>query len=64
MSEAFFMFLGGFTLMSLGALIALSVTSGTFYNKGHQNAMQEAFHLGKAVQCLGKEGYYWECKND
>lgn len=24
--------------------------------------MQEAFDRGYAVQCIGKEGYYWECE--
>lgn len=23
--------------------------------------MKEAFDRGYAVQCIGKEGYYWEC---
>jgi hypothetical protein len=24
--------------------------------------MKEAFERGHAVQCLGKEGYFWECE--
>jgi hypothetical protein len=24
--------------------------------------MKEAYGRGHAVQCLGREGYYWECE--
>lgn len=27
-----------------------------------EDLMKEAYDRGHAVQCLGKEGYYWDCK--
>jgi hypothetical protein len=63
MSEAFFTFLGAVTLILTLILISDLIT-GTGFKNGYQKAMQEAFEQGKAVQCLGKEEYYWECKDD
>lgn len=28
---------------------------------GINDTMAQAFERGFAVQCLGKDGYYWEC---
>lgn len=48
------------------ALIFLLVGVGMGYLFGDDDAtkqkMKEAFDRGYAVQCIGKEGYYWECE--
>lgn len=40
--------------------------AGTVYlltvGSEREAVMQEAFERGYAVQCIGKEGYYWECE--
>lgn len=41
-----------------GILIGIIIGSGLTYN----GMMKEAYDRGHAVQCLGKEGYYWECE--
>lgn len=48
----------GFAILFLacaGAVYLLTVGSE------REAVMQEAFDRGYAVQCIGKEGYYWEC---
>lgn len=31
---------------------------------GYILAMEEAFNRGYAMECLGKNGYYWTCEED
>ena len=31
-------------------------------NGATKQKMKEAFDRGYAVECLGKEGYYWKCE--
>lgn len=48
-----------FALMFLAcAGVVYLVTVGS----EREAVMQEAFERGHAVQCVGKEGYYWECE--
>lgn len=47
-------FIGGFGAGVL-VLIILTLSFGV-------KPMEEAFKRGFAVECLGKEGYYWECE--
>lgn len=52
--------------------IALIVLVGSVFwlgfilgiNQTHQLTMKEAFDRGYAFECLGKEGYHWECADD
>lgn len=42
----------------IGGLGGLSIGSDITYD----DIMKQAYDRGHAVQCLGKEGYYWECE--
>jgi hypothetical protein len=42
----------------IGGLIGMDLGSSLTYNE----MMKEAYGRGHAVQCLGREGYYWECE--
>jgi hypothetical protein len=44
--------------LALGGLVGMDLGSNLTYNE----VMQAAFDRGYAVQCLGREGYYWECE--
>ena len=46
-------FVGVIGSILIGSLIGTSIT----YDK----TMKQAYDRGHAVQCLGREGYYWEC---
>lgn len=48
---------GLFLGFGIGTLIGMAVGSDFTY----EEVMKEAYDRGHAVQCLGKEGYYWEC---
>ena len=50
--------LGTFFGFAGGILIGMTLGSDLTHNE----IMAEAYSQGYAVQCLGKEGYYWECK--
>lgn len=49
--------IGLFLGFGIGTLIGMAVGSDSTYEK----VMKETYDRGHAVQCLGKEGYYWEC---
>lgn len=47
------------------ALLLLACASAVYLltvGSEREAVMQEAFDRGYAVQCIGKEGYYWECE--
>ena len=45
------------------AIICLVAIGHLFgYVDATEQKMKEAFDRGYAVQCVGKEGYYWECE--
>lgn len=54
------------TFVGLGLLggifigFLIGMTHGS--NLTYRDVMKEAYDRGHAVQCLGKEGYYWVCK--
>lgn len=50
----------GLTMVCLLAIIVFNYFS--FNDPGYDDAMQEAFDRGYAVQCVGKTGIYWECE--
>lgn len=47
-------------LMSLGAVMLSSCSLGIIL--GSDQVMQQAHERGYAVECTGKEGYFWECE--
>lgn len=44
--------------VAFGILIGMTHGSDLTY----RDIMKQAYDRGHAVQCLGKEGYYWECE--
>jgi hypothetical protein len=42
----------------IGGLAGMNVATELTLNE----VMQAAYDRGHAVQCLGREGYYWECE--
>lgn len=55
--EGVFIFVIALAFLTAG--IAIGNLSG--YDEATEEKMKEAFERGYAVQCVGKEGYYWEC---
>lgn len=58
MCDAFTAFVGMLAMLTLALLCYFAG-----YETGYDQAKSEAFKRGHAIQCLGKEGYYWECKD-
>jgi uncharacterized YccA/Bax inhibitor family protein len=54
---------GGVLVIAL-IFFVVGVTMGYLfvYNDATEKRMKEAFERGYAVQCVGIEGYYWECE--
>lgn len=51
------------TGLILGAISTLSLIV-TLLVYSETGLMKEAYDRGYAVECVGKEGYYWECDNE
>lgn len=49
---------GGVFGFFIGILVGMTHGSDLTYRE----VMKEIYDRGHAVQCLGKEGYYWECE--
>lgn len=58
MSDIFAIIICLFVGFGIGTLVGL--THGSYLT--YEAVMKEAYDRGHAVQCLGKEGYYWECE--
>lgn len=54
-AAAIIFFVCGIFLGGLGSLLMGD-------SSGREMVMNQAYDRGYAVQCVGKEGYYWECK--
>lgn len=53
------LWLGGLLVgLGIGVQIGMQVEASFTIRQ----IMQEAFDRGYAVECLGKEGYYWKCE--
>jgi hypothetical protein len=55
LATAFIGVIGG---ILIGCLIGMDLGSSLTYDE----LMKAAYDRGYAVQCLGREGYYWECE--
>lgn len=50
-------------LIFIGSIFTLGVGIATLGKlDGMKDVMYQAYERGFAVQCVGKEGYYWECE--
>lgn len=52
------LFIGAVGSLLFGLLIGMTHGSDLTY----RDVMKQAYDRGHAVQCLGKEGYHWECE--
>lgn len=51
----------------IGVIVVMLLVFGMVYidsRSSEQVFMKDAYDRGFAVQCVGKAGYYWECKDE
>ena len=46
----------------IGLFVANIFSALVIYPDIRQQVMAEAYSYGYVVECIGKEGYYWECE--